>query len=50
MLKAALGFLSPVRRAVGRRVELELDDADKVFFEKLVEALRLLRDEAEAFE
>lgn len=48
VLKAALGFLSPVVGQLEDVVELELDDADKVFFEKLVEALRLLRDEAEA--
>jgi hypothetical protein len=48
VLKSALGFLMPIVGQLEDVSELELDEADKAFFEKLVEALRLLRDEAEA--
>jgi hypothetical protein len=50
LLKSAIGFLSPLIEQLEDVSELELDEADKMFFEKLVESLRLLKDEAEALD
>jgi hypothetical protein len=48
VLKSTIGFLPQIVEQLEDVAELDFDAADKAFFEKVVESLRLLKDEAQA--